>query len=88
MDTDIRKTNKIPGCEQLTRPEEIAALSKYLGEIKRIQEEHTKLVDEGLEVPGITTGRIPEVSELGDAVLSLEDTREKTLEYKARNYRR
>lgn len=80
MDTDIRKTNKIPGCEQLTRPEEIAALSKYLGEIKRIQEEHTKLVDEGLEVPGRTTGRIPEVSELGDAVLSLEDTREKTLE--------
>ena len=80
MDTDIRKTNKIPGCEQLTRPEEIAALSKYLGEIKRIQEEHTKLVDEGLEVPGRTTGRIPEVSELGDAVLSLEDTREKNLE--------
>ena len=80
MDTDIRKTNKIPGCEQLTRPEEIAALSKYLGEIKKIQEEHTKLVDEGLEVPGRTTGRIPEVSELGDAVLSLEDTREKTLE--------
>ena len=80
MDTDIRKTNKIPGCEQLTRPEEIAALSKYLGEIKKIQEEHTKLVDEGLEVPGITTGRIPEVSELGDAVLSLEDKREKTLE--------
>ena len=80
MDTDIRKTNKIPGCEQLTRPEEIAALSKYLGEIKRIQEEHMKLVDEGLEVPGRTTGRIPEVSELGDAVLSLEDTREKTLE--------
>ena len=80
MDTDIRKTNKIPGCEQLTRPEEIAALSKYLGEIKRIQEEHTKLVDEGLEVPGRTTGRIPEVSELGDAVLSLEDTRENPLE--------
>lgn len=80
MDTDIRKTNKIPGCEQLTRPEEIAALSKYLGEIKKIQEEHTKLVDEGLEVPGRTTGRIPKVSELGDAVLSLEDTREKTLE--------
>jgi hypothetical protein len=80
MDTDIRKTNKIPGCEQLTSPEEIAALSKYLGEIKKIQEEHTKLVDEGLEVPGRTTGRIPEVSELGDAVLSLEDTREKTLE--------
>jgi hypothetical protein len=57
MDIDIRKSNKIPGCEQLTRPEEIAALSKYLGEIKKVQEEHTKLEKDSLGVPGMSFGR-------------------------------
>ena len=66
MDTDIRKTNRIPGCDQLTRPEEIAALSKYLGEIKRVQEEHTKLED---RVPGINTGKIPEIEELENTII-------------------
>ena len=32
----ILKQNKIPGCERLTRPEEIKALSKYLRNIKEI----------------------------------------------------
>ena len=34
----IKSTDKIPGCERLTRPEEIKGLSKYLGAIKETQE--------------------------------------------------
>lgn len=70
MDQDIRKSNRIPGSEQLTRPEEIAALSKYLGEIRRVQEEHTKLGEDNIEVPGRNTGRIPKIDSLEDLVLS------------------
>lgn len=49
---DILKQNKIPGREQLTRPSEIDALSKYLGHIKEIQNEHTELDNRVLEVKG------------------------------------
>ena len=37
MDNKIKNSNKIPGCETYTRPEEIEALSKYLGKIKDAQ---------------------------------------------------
>ena len=82
MDTDIKKSNKIPGCEQLTRPEEIAALSKYLGEIKRVQEEHTKLGKDSLEVPGMSFGRENpnDPTELVDSVVGIDDKREGKLE--------
>ena len=82
MDTDIKKSNKIPGCEQLTRPEEIAALSKYLGEIKRVQEEHTKLGKDSLEVPGMNFGRENpnDPTELVDSVVRIDDKREGKLE--------
>jgi len=82
MDTDIKKSNKIPGCEQLTRPEEIAALSKYLGEIKKVQEEHTKLGKDSLEVPGMSFGRENpnDPTELVDSVVGIDDKREGKLE--------
>lgn len=82
MDTDIKKSNKIPGCEQLTRPEEIAALSKYLGEIKKVQEEHTKLGKDSLEVPGMNFGRENpnDPTELVDSVVRIDDKRERKLE--------
>ena len=82
MDTDIKKSNKIPGCEQLTRPEEIAALSKYLGEIKRVQEKHTKLEKDSLEVPGMSFGRENpnDPTELVDSVIGIDDKREGKLE--------
>ena len=35
----ITSGNKIPGCERLTRPEEIQGLSKYLGAIRDTQEQ-------------------------------------------------
>lgn len=35
----LTSNDKIPGCERLTRPEEIKSLSKYLGAIRETQEE-------------------------------------------------
>ena len=63
---------RLPGSEKLTRPEDINALSKYLGYIKKTQEEHTELDKDNLEVPGRTTGRIPEINNLYDSVLGLD----------------
>ena len=63
---------RLPGSEKLTRPEDISALSKYLGDIKKVQEEHTLLDKDNLEVPGRTTGRIPEVNELPEGKETLD----------------
>ena len=64
MAEKILKQNKIPGCERLTRPEEIKALSKYLRNIKETLEENTDLEETTLEVPGKTTGQLHDISEL------------------------
>jgi hypothetical protein len=64
MADKILKQNKIPGCERLTRPEEIKALSKYLRHIKRDLENRTDLEETTLEIPGKTTGQFHDVSEL------------------------
>ena len=74
IEKNILSQNKIPGCDQLTRPEEIKALSKYLGNIKKVQEKHTTLQKDNLEVPGRTTGRIPKVS-IPDHVEPLSESR-------------
>lgn len=66
MDKDILKQNKLPGCDQFTRPEEIKALSKYLGHIRKVQEEHTTLEKDNLEIPGRKTGKLPEIEALSD----------------------
>ena len=71
MDKDILKQNKLPGCDQFTRPEEIKSLSKYLGHIRKVQEEHTKLDKDNLEIPGTKTGRLPEINSLNDYSESL-----------------
>ena len=76
IETSVLSQNKIPGCDQLTRPEEIKALSKYLGNIKKVQEKHTTLQKDNLEVPGRTTGRIPKV-EIPDFVDSLVTSKNK-----------
>lgn len=68
MAEKILKQNKIPGCERLTRPEEIKALSKYLRNIKETLEENTDLEETTLEVPGKTTGQLHDISELPDDV--------------------
>ena len=66
MDKDILKQNKLPGCDQFTRPEEIKTLSKYLGNIRKVQEEHTNLEVDNLEIPGRKTGKLPEINSLSD----------------------
>lgn len=67
---------RLPGSEKLTRPEDINALSKYLGDIKKTQEEHTVLDKDNLEVPGRTTGRIPDIQELPEGKEVLDSVEE------------
>lgn len=72
---DILRQNKIPGREQLTRPSEIGALSKYLGNIKKVQEEHTELEDRVLEVKGRgDKAYFPSLDSLDNSVETLENT--------------
>ena len=64
IEKELLKQNKIPGCDQLTRPEEIKALSKYLKNIRTTQENYTSLGKNNLEIPGITTGKLPEIDNI------------------------
>lgn len=64
MDERLSRSNRLPGSEKLTRPEEIGQLSKYLKSIKEVYEESTRLEDQVLGVSGYSTGKIPEVGEL------------------------
>ena len=75
IENEILKQNKIPGCDQLTRPEEVKALSKYLKSIRTTQENHTSLEKDNLELPGRTTGRIPEINSLEDYIEGLDGVR-------------
>ena len=72
MADKILRQNKIPGCERLTRPEEIKALSKYLRNIKETLEENTDLEETTLEVPGKTTGQFHNIQELPQGKESLD----------------
>ena len=65
MDERLNRSNKLPGSEKLTRPEEIKQLSKYLKSIKEAYDESTRLEDQVVGVSGFSTGRIPEIGELG-----------------------
>lgn len=74
MENKISKNNKIPGCDQLTRPEEIQELSKYLGDLKTRQDRKEKAYMSGLDtlfVPGHNTGLFPEVT-LEDHISALD----------------
>ena len=66
MDERLNRSNKLPGSEKLTRPEEIKQLSKYLKSIKEAYDESTRLEDQVVGVSGFSTGRIPEIGELGE----------------------
>lgn len=66
----IKSTDKIPGCERLTRPEEIKGLSKYLGNIREVQEEWiSNNIPEDVE--NIRGDRL-EVQSLPDSVIGLD----------------
>lgn len=66
------KKNKIPGCDRLTRPEEIEELKKYLRKVKDVQEEYVENEFNNLEAPGITTGLFPKVNELPETIVELD----------------
>lgn len=66
LDTNILGTNKIPGSEKFTRPEEIKALSKYLKKIHATQDEHTSLGEESLALFGRKTGKLVDIEKLSD----------------------
>ena len=60
----ILGSNRLPGSEKLTRPEEIKSMSKYLKAIRETYEENTNLDTQLDGIPGKTTGKIPRISEL------------------------
>ena len=63
---NILGTNKIPGSERFTRPEEIKALSKYLKQVHNIQDEHTNLGEESLALFGRKSGKLVNIEKLSD----------------------
>ena len=63
----------MPGSEKFTRPEEIKALSKYLGAIRETIDSSIELESQLLGVPGRTTGKIPEISKLSEKVIDKPD---------------
>ena len=79
----ILRQNKIPGCDELTKPEEIKALSKFLRKVKEVQSEHTTLQKDNLEVPGRTTGKIPKINKLPNSREELKDSRKVNLSDKS-----
>ena len=52
MDKRIQGKNLIPGCEQLTRPEEIDALKKYLKRGIKARDSMLDLEENNLQIPG------------------------------------
>ena len=74
----ITSNDKIPGCERLTRPEEIKGLSKYLGAIREVQE---TWIEENMpdETEDINV-EDSEITSLPDAVIGItpEEARIKT----------
>ena len=73
MDERLSRSNRLPGSEKLTRPEEIGQLSKYLKSIKEAYDESTRLEDQVLGVTGRSTGKIPQIDSLGKKVIKTPD---------------
>ena len=69
----LTSSDKLPGCERLTRPEEIKGLSKYLGAIKEAQEEwiEKNMPDEEGGKIGI---EVDTIEELPDSVIGIDPT--------------
>ena len=64
--------SRLPGCDTFTRPEEIKELSKYLGRIKKAQEEYVKLGNLSVLIPGDETLQFPEINELPGDIEKLD----------------
>lgn len=84
---DIQKDNKIPGspgCDKLTKPEEIAALSRFLKKVREVQEEHVGLETDSLELTGSKDinglGEVSKLSSFVDPILKSETKIPETLD--------
>ena len=78
MDERLSRSNRLPGSEKLTRPEEIGQLSKYLKSIKEVYEESTRLEDQLVGVTGYSTGKIPIIDSLGDKTIKTPENQGET----------
>ena len=74
LEDSILNNNKIPGspgCDSFTRPEEISALSKFLSNKRRNQEQSLNLDNTLEDVPGKTTGLFHTIENLSDDYVKL-----------------
>ena len=57
-------TQRLPGSEKLTRPEEIKALGKYLKKLREAYDENTNLDTTLVGTPGKDTGLLVDIEKL------------------------
>lgn len=72
MDDKIRSKNIIPGCDHLTRPEEIEYLKKYLKKGIEKRDSSLKLVDEANPIPEGILGNSGNINSLEDTIVGLK----------------
>ena len=77
IEKGLNQHNFMPGTERYTRPEEVKALNKFLKSVKDTQEEHTKISEDNLMLPGAheTSGRprVPKIEDLPKSVVGMKE---------------
>ena len=77
IEKGLNQHNFMPGTERYTRPEEVKALNKFLKSVKDTQEEHTKISEDNLMLPGAheTSGqpRVPKIEDLPKGVIGMKE---------------
>lgn len=77
IEKGLNQHNFMPGTERYTRPEEVKALNKFLKSVKDTQEEHTKISEDNLMLPGAheTSGRprVPKIEDLPRGVVGIKE---------------
>lgn len=80
MDKRIQGKNLIPGCEQLTRPEEIDALKKYLKRGIEARDSMLDLEENNLQIPGNSGNpNIVNIDSLDNRRLQIDGNEERVL---------
>ena len=78
IEKELHRHDFVPGTERYTKPEEIGALNKFLRSVKKTQEEHTKLEEDDLALPGTKLKAadgliLPEIDALDNTRLDIID---------------
>ena len=77
IEKGLNQHNFMPGTERYTRPEEVKALNKFLKSVKDTQEEHTKISEDNLMLPGAheTSGRprVPKIEDLPKGAVGMKE---------------